>query len=292
MSENRDVSFAGGVMTKWYIKRSFLLFRWPIILCSTLLVGWLDHVTGVELSFSFFYLLPVAASVWWFGRGFGMTSAFLCASTSWTMDWVSDFSYYRHPEIALLNALLRYGIFATFAFLLDTLKRKMGDLDRYATHDLYTGILNSRGFYLKAREALLEARETGRCVALSYIDLDNFKQVNDRFGHLEGDRLLKLVADELRTQCDKDSFPARIGGDEFVILSLGVLPHELEGCLQEIRSKLNGRMQAEGWPVTFTIGAVSHEKAPGDIDPLVKEADDLMYQGKRSGKNSLRIAVH
>lgn len=279
-------------MKRSRIRDLIQILRWPIILGSVLLVGWMDQITGVEITVSFFYLAPVVAATWWFGRGFGLSAAFLGAATSWTMDWLSDFGLYRHPEIAALNALLRLGIFVAFAFTIDGLKRKMLELDRMATHDLYTGVLNSRGFYQAAAEALREARESESSVALSYIDLDHFKQVNDRFGHLEGDRLLKLVADEIQGLAAGHSLVARLGGDEFVILSKGLQLHELEKRLQEIRSRLNGRMQAEGWPVTFTIGAVLHETTPDSIDALIQEADALMYRGKKSGRNRLNIRSH
>jgi diguanylate cyclase (GGDEF)-like protein len=263
-----------------------------LIVVFVAIVGYFDHLSGTELAFSFFYLIPVAAAAWWQNRTFSLAVAFLCAVTSWMVEAISGFSLYQNHSFAIWNALLRLGIFIFFVFLLDSLKNKVMKLADLAHEDPNTGILNARGFYETGRQLLEKSQGQGFPVALAYLDLDDFKQVNDSRGHLEGDRFLKLVAHTLSTGFSKNITAGRLGGDEFALFIFGLMTPQIDQFFQKLRSNLNSRIQSEGFSVTFSIGVTIHVEPPTDLEALVHEADSLMYEAKRSGKNALKIMVH
>ena len=124
-------------------------------------------------------------------------------------------------------------------------------------------------------------------MTLLYIDLDNFKQVNDAFGHETGDELLIEVAATIRTNVRSTDTVARLGGDEFALL----LPEtDQEAALvvtNKLREALLVSMQRREWPVTFSIGLVSFATPPESVEEMLKQADAVMYSVKLKGKNSI-----
>ena len=125
-----------------------------------------------------------------------------------------------------------------------------------------------------------------------YIDLDNFKQVNDSQGHTAGDDLLRAVAQLMKSALRKTDVAARIGGDEFALLLTETGEDEALLALSHLRSKLHAAMSAANWPVTFSVGAVAFITPPASADQAIKLADTAMYEVKQGGKNNLRVLRH
>jgi diguanylate cyclase (GGDEF)-like protein len=119
---------------------------------------------------------------------------------------------------------------------------------------------------------------------LIYLDLDGFKQVNDHHGHASGDCVLREVATVLTEMARASDLPARIGGDEFVVLLAG---REVDTAAAAHRycQRIEATMKRNGWSVTASIGAVSFPVAPADVEEALCAADALMYNAKASGKN-------
>jgi diguanylate cyclase (GGDEF)-like protein len=120
-----------------------------------------------------------------------------------------------------------------------------------------------------------------------FIDLDKFKQVNDQFGHETGDALLKCVSDGLLASIRAGDIAGRLGGDEFALLLPGMNGVAARNYVEKIRRRLLDAMGENAWPVTFSIGFVSHQRAPDDLDRLLADADRLMYGAKQSGGNRI-----
>jgi diguanylate cyclase (GGDEF)-like protein len=120
-----------------------------------------------------------------------------------------------------------------------------------------------------------------------YLDIDNFKTVNDTQGHSEGDRLLRQVASTLTTAVREIDTVARLGGDEFGLL----LPESDGDAAVTVATKISAGLKAQveqHWPVTFSIGMVTYLTAPESADEMIRVADKLMYEVKESGKDELR----
>ena len=155
--------------------------------------------------------------------------------------------------------------------------------------DPATGCLNRRGFALQLERALTDARRRRGDVALLAVDLDHFKQINDRFGHLVGDEVLYEVATLLAEAVSEEGVVARMGGEEFTVL-LPWADAEAAGAVAErMMIQLRTRSCASlphGTPVTMSIGIASERITDSDIGLALRaRADEALYAAKRSGRN-------
>ena len=160
-----------------------------------------------------------------------------------------------------------------------------------AMHDGLTGLGNRTQLPQALDQALLQARASGRRLAVCYIDLDGFKSVNDTHGHAAGDELLRQVAQRM-TECVRgDDAVVRMGGDEFVIVLTGLSGvKEVEVVLLRLLASLQRSFTLEdGMEVTIgaSIGIASYPENGTDADELMGRADQAMYEAKRAGKNRL-----
>lgn len=193
----------------------------PIIvaICLVLvgLVGVADYLTGYELSFSIFYLVPIAIVSWYVGRGTGLSISFVSAVAWLNMDLLAGHQY-THGAIPFWNAAVRLGFYTLTVYLLTTLRFHLELEKTLARVDNLTGVLNRRAFEQEGQRLLSLALRNGYPITLAYIDVDNFKTVNDTYGHSEGDRLLRATAETLNRSVRSHDLVARLGGDEFALL--------------------------------------------------------------------------
>jgi len=160
-----------------------------------------------------------------------------------------------------------------------------------ADTDNLTGILNSRGFYAELANELLRSIRFKRVFSLAYIDIDNFKNINDSKGHSIGDKLLIEVAKSLKLALRATDTVARMGGDEFVCLLPETKPAAAKKVFSKVREILSENMKSHFWPVSFSVGIVTFETPPDDIKEAIKLADDLMYNVKKRNKNNIAYSV-
>lgn len=161
---------------------------------------------------------------------------------------------------------------------------KMGFSDRHeATHDPLTGLPNRRMFFRQAEAALKAAEARGRMVAVLLIDLDGFKEINDRLGHGVGDLALQHVSKQLQTHCRSSDLVARLGGDEFVVLLAGAIDAD---AAKEVAAALLRAIRVpllvDGVPLNAagSLGLALYPDHGAEIDVLLGHADSAMYQAK------------
>jgi diguanylate cyclase (GGDEF)-like protein len=253
-------------------------------------LGIVDHLTGAEVSFSIFYVAPVALVAWY---GTHQATALTCALTAsaWLIADLTAGQMYSHPMIPAWNATVRLAFFLLIAQLLMSLKEGLGRERRLANSDALTGLANGRRFFELLDRELARSRRYDEHFTLAFIDADDFKIVNDRHGHAEGDRVLRKIAEALGTHVRETDVPARLGGDEFGILFPHcdeALAHQL---LPRVRDELLAAMAAGKWPVGFSIGAVTVTPGVADPDSVLHTADELMYHVKATGKNAVRYGL-
>jgi diguanylate cyclase (GGDEF)-like protein len=251
------------------------------------LIGALDHGTGTELRIYPLYVVPVALSAWKMGLGAGMVVSALAVGA-----WVGSnlLAGLTLPAwIWVFNTTAHATAFCVVVALVVYLQRSRAAERALARTDALTGLLNARAFYEVAAAELDRQRRYPHDVTLAFVDLDNFKSVNDRFGHQAGDMALVTVAGTLRRATRATDILARLGGDEFALL----LPEtDLEGArqiLQRLHAFVGEAMAAQSWPVTCSVGAVTFHVPPGSVDEIVGAADSLMYRVKDSGKSAVCI---
>ncbi len=165
-------------------------------------------------------------------------------------------------------------------------------LEFLAHHDTLTGLPNRAMFSDRAREAVAHARRHGKTAAFLFLDLDNFKQVNDSLGHDVGDGLLKVIASRLRASVRGDDFIARIGGDEFCVLLQDIAePREAAAVAQKLVHEL-GRSYRVGRHLLSSgasIGIACVPQDSEDVATLLRLADAAMYRAKEQGRNGYRF---
>jgi diguanylate cyclase (GGDEF)-like protein/putative nucleotidyltransferase with HDIG domain len=166
-------------------------------------------------------------------------------------------------------------------------------LETSITTDYLTSLPNARSLFLSLDNELGRAQRTGSSLAVVVCDLDGFKQVNDRFGHMAGNKVLRVIANGLREQCGPTDYVARMGGDEFVILIPGGSVEELEDKIDRMRTvaRRAGDSTPEPAALSMSVGVATYPEDGSDGEDLLAEADRRMYKSKRMRKKSATIAA-
>jgi diguanylate cyclase (GGDEF)-like protein len=253
-------------------------------------IGYLDRLTGTEISFSIFYLLPVAFAFWQGDLWPGVFTATMGAA-AWLIADLMAGHLYSHSLIPYWNALMRGLIFLFVGLLLVRLKRALQRETHLATRDALTGIGNWRHFEAVAGRELVRARRAGKPLSVAYIDLDNFKIVNDSLGHQAGDALLVSIASILQQSIRTIDCVARLGGDEFVVLMPETEQEGAQVVVKRMQKVMEQTLKERRMPVTLSVGLATFTTPPASVDEMLKTADNLMYRAKQSGKNSVAEQV-
>jgi diguanylate cyclase (GGDEF)-like protein len=254
----------------------------PIGVAAVAAVGALDFATGVEARIFPLYFLPVSFVSWRLGRGAGVAIAVLSAFTWQASNFLAGMDRAGWLVLAW-NTAVQLLAFLVVALLIAELKGKLENELALSRTDSLTGIANGLAFRERAILEVERSRRWGRPLTLAFVDLDDFKAVNDTRGHGEGDEVLRVAAASLGSALRSTDLLARIGGDEFVILLPETDETGARVVLDAARSRLRQEMQRGGWPVTASIGWVTAVE-PVDADSLIRQADAAMYEVKRSGK--------
>jgi len=257
-----------------------LSFSIPIVL----MLGFFDYLVGPEISTSIFYFIPVILVSYREERTSGIIIALVSALVWLISDYMSG---HEHSSfvIALWNSIMRLAIFLLIATMFHNLWLRSSHFQRLANFDELTSILNRRGFLARVQDELMRARRFNRSFSIAFIDLDNFKTVNDSLGHKVGDELLRQVALTIQTSIRAVDFVGRLGGDEFAILYVETSQDQAKEAFEKCHHELNQRMADYSWPVTFSVGVVTFHSFKLTIVELLDHADKWMYEVKRQGKN-------
>jgi diguanylate cyclase (GGDEF)-like protein len=248
-------------------------------------IGLCDYNTEADFSFYVLYSIPIFMSAWYLGSWSGFIVA-LSSAIAW---WIADFKNNDAPQLLhYLDALLRLVFFIAISLII-SLTYKSYERERNSAHtDFLTGLPNRRTFIEQVSSEIARAKRYGRCSTIAYIDLDDFKLLNDRFGHAVGDKALQQIAIALRQNVRKSDLVARMGGDEFLIFLPETNDSQGISSLTHLQSSLIQASTALKLPVTFTIGAVTYDVPTCSAEDMIKTADRIMYCAKREGKNKIK----
>ncbi len=271
------------------IDRLFTLDRNVALAIACAMFGVLattDYRTSYEISLSTFYLLIVLLVSWNCGIRWGIFFAVLGFLAQTTVGLATGFPHSR-PTYFFVGVGSRLFSYLTVVVLASQL-RKLYDREKATARvDFLTGAANRLAFHEFLDRELARQRRTGGAFSVAYMDCDDFKSINDKFGHEQGDRLLRLVVKTMKRMLRRTDTVARLGGDEFAIL----LPDTAElvslRILKKIREGLSECMTEHGWDVTFSIGIRTFNTPPQSVDEVLSSCDSLMYRVKGSGKSQL-----
>lgn len=165
------------------------------------------------------------------------------------------------------------------------MQEKLGRLNHAAQTDPLTGLLNRRAM----EDALVAIEGGARNLAVVALDIDHFKQVNDRFGHDAGDRALKVVAEVMRA-CSRDrDLPCRVGGEEFLLLLPGTSLAEAAEVGERLRHSVEEARTEGVGQVTISLGVADWVPGGRSLEATFKQADEMMYRAKRQGRNQVVV---
>ncbi len=281
-------SFFGPIMESLSKLPQLLLIT--VASLMVVLAGILNHTAGPELSSTIFYLIPIVLVTWFTRRSVGFIFSIFCA-LMWLISDLTSGATYLKSDIPYWNGVARLSSFFILTFILSALKDTLRQEKEFSRTDFLTGTRNRRFFIELLNTEIHRTHRYGRPFTVVCIDLDNFKMVNDCFGHSTGDRILRLVAGTLQENIRATDTVARLGGDEFAILMPETGRSVAAMILRRVRKINLDIMRMNNWPVTLSMGAATFTSPPSTVDEALRKKDRLMYAAKNSGKNSIRYEI-
>jgi len=256
-----------------------------------LLWGWIDYQTESEIVLSVFYLIPIGIAVWYVHDAAGIAIAVLCAAFAAYDTEFQSGVFAGISGTGAWAAASRLAFFLVTVWLLARQRRTMNSIRLMAMTDSLTGVYNTRTFFDMLQKEIARGRRYNRPLSLIYLDIDNFKTVNDSRGHQTGNSVLAAVAEALGKSVRRMDIVARLGGDEFSIL----LPETDEAAARttvgRVRENLALETADKGCGVTVSIGAVTYRTMDCTAEDIIRSADELMYRVKHGGKDGVLFAV-
>jgi len=273
-----------------------------LVVAALALVGLLDYVTGPWLSFALLYVTPVLAAAWWLGRGPALLAG-LTAGVAWFE--AEAWGHRGEPTRDLLwNSMSRLVMLIAMAAMVVRIRedrRRLKDVnarlaelltgaEKLARTDPLTGLPNRRAFMERLTDELARAKRNASPVCIAYLDVDNFKHLNDRRGHGEGDEFLKHVAQAIKDTVRASDVAARLGGDEFAVLFADAKRIAVEPLAHRLLARV--RALGDRYPgldLGASVGMAWFESPPDAAGLLLQRADGAMYQAKSAGKHRFAL---
>jgi len=261
------------------------------IICTALL-GFLDYnsdtITGVDYTLAFFYLLPVSFVAWFSGRNAGMSISVFCVLTKMAVLPASVKKF----SLVIWENSTSLAFFLVTTLLIVKIRQLLEQERVLSRTDHLTGAVNARAFLELLTNEIYRQDRHYHPFGLAYIDIDNFKEINDNLGHAAGDIVLKTVVATISDNLRRTDTIARLGGDEFGILFPDTDAEAGPSAINKIREQLQICMMHNNIPVTFSIGLITCPEPPDSANEVITLVDSLMYEVKKNGKNSVRHAVY
>ncbi|WP_020677787.1 GGDEF domain-containing protein [Geopsychrobacter electrodiphilus] len=261
------------------------LFSWSLGL--TALTGTLDYFTG-GYSFILFYLIPIFLGSWFINRTAG---TLICIVSFGSSLLVNPLRYvlhhYTHPSFYYWDISLEFIYLLLLSLMFSTLRAQFNTEREMSRIDHLTRALNRRGLLELVTYEMAQCSRHNRELSMAFLDLDNFKTINDQRGHAEGDRVLCAVVSTLRKTLRQADTIARVGGDEFVVMLPQTDAEAAGELLRKVQKQLLISMENQDWPVTFSIGLITYVTPQGTAEELIARVDQLMYSIKNRNKNGL-----
>ncbi len=275
-------------------KQLSLPFKILVSAAILLLVGVLgsaDYLTGTEIAFSVFYLLPVGVAAWFVNRKMGIVTSVASTFAWYLADTLPRTQPYSNAAIPTWNASTRLIVFLSVTVMLAALRDALQRESEFARIDYLTGAMNARALYEIIEGEIAGLVRYGRPFTVLYLDVDNLKEVNDREGHRAGDSVLRAAVSVMKRKLRKGDAVARLGGDEFAMLLRQANEEGARLVAERLQAAFHEAIARE-WPVSFSIGALTCLAPPVSMDEVIERVDELMYEAKRSGKDTVRLAVY
>lgn len=259
---------------------------WWIAFLLVIIIAGINMLIGNVISLENILIFPIVLTSWYGSKKSGVLLSITAASI-----WVGASCLFTMEQCGGLQVLFNYIIQMTSYVFLSVFIANFREVNMFeknlADTDSLTGLFNSRRIYVELADELLRAVRYKHVFSLAYIDIDNFKKINDLLGHAAGNSVLKDVALCLSACLRKVDKIGRIGGDEFLCLLPETNSESAKAAMEKAVHLLSDHMKSSRWNVTFSIGVVTFESPPESINLAISAADELMYKVKNKGKNNI-----
>lgn len=259
---------------------------WSVCAGAILLLGAFRLQTDAQYAIASLALLPVLSIAWIGGKWDGLLMAFLAAAM-WLAGDIASAKPYSSAWIPWANAATRLMTYSLVALLAAQVRLQFEREYENATRDALTGLLNRRAFVQAGASEAERAKRYLRPLTVAFLDLDDFKRLNDTKGHDAGDAALRAAARALQGTLRASDRVARLGGDEFGVL-LPEIGYSAAGEAGRKMSVAVNRALEDFPPVSASIGMAWFAEMDRTFPEMLTAADELMYQVKQSGKRDMR----
>lgn len=265
--------------------------RWLTLGTLALLaVAAFDYFSHFKLHLALLYALPILMLTWAAGRLFGaLLSLIVC--TMWSVIDVTAGRYLENPKLLYWEWGTSLLGFLLLVLCLSTLRRMLEEAHFQSRKDTLTSLVNKGGFYQIVSAEMEVCRRYHRTLSIAYIDCDNFKMVNDKYGHHVGDDLLRVISKTMQRKLRSSDLPGRLGGDEFAIMLPETSAEACRMVVEMLQQRLLQEMTEHKWPVTFSVGIATFTRMPSSIEDMIRQADKLMYAVKNTSKGAIKQEV-
>jgi diguanylate cyclase (GGDEF)-like protein len=257
-------------------------------LVAILLIAFLDQLPGTQFTLVALYVLPVGLLSWSFGRPGGHSAALVAAVAELVANLLNPAG--DTTSLIAWNAGSVLVLSWIVAEVLAQLHRALDEQRDLARTDSLTGVANGRQFREAAEVEMDRVTRYGGIFTVAFLDVDNFKEVNDTRGHAAGDRLLREIAETLVSRLRRVDLVARFGGDEFVMLLPETDREAACVALEKVRESIGQLARDYGAGVQASIGSVTFLEPPESVDEMLRRADAAMYTAKYAGRDRV-VAV-
>lgn len=265
--------------------------QWLVLgMILLLLIVAIDFATAFQLRFTVLYLVPLLIITWVTGPVVGVLLSIVACSSWARLDFISG-RYADNPRLLYWEWSTVLAGFILLVIGLSMLRKALENAHFQSRKDALTGLVNKSGFYDVVSAEIEMCRRYKRPLSIAYIDCDNFKQVNDKFGHHIGDKLLRTISDTMQRKLRGSDLAGRLGGDEFAVMLPETNAEACRKVIEMLQQRLLHEMKENDWPVTFSIGIASFTRMPASIENMIRQADKLMYAVKNSSKGAIKQEV-
>jgi len=244
----------------------------------TSIVSFIDFKLGYEMGFSFFYLIPIIMISWKFGLFFSFIFSSLAAILWGALDVMSGHVYSQAYMIPW-NISSRFLIFLMVSYLVFLLKQAILEETHNANTDFLTGAMNLRHITQLINLEVERMKRGGPRFTIIYLDVDEFKKINDCYGHKRGDQLLKKITAIFKNNLREIDVVSRIGGDEFILFFPNT-EKEISTIFKRIQADLSKYTRPRA---KISAGILTCKSTNISTARLIKKADKLMFKAKKHG---------
>jgi len=258
-------------------------------LLALAVIGYLDLISSYELGIALLYLFPIMLATWAGGRYVGMGLAVFGATL-----WLAADLFNGYPNRAMpspyWNAIMRLGIFVIVTHLVFVARRSLLRERELSHSDPLTGSANRRAIGEILKSEIERSRRFKRPFSLAYIDINDFKKLNDRYGHKMGDVALQEICAVFVKSLRQVDTIGRLGGDEFAIILPECTASMARVAIGRCAEACGNLFHTRDWPIGLSIGIGTFNGDAVTVDEALSFVDQLMYRGKSSRDGQLQCA--